>query len=84
MELFCPRCGQAVAPCVSGAYAVCFACTAASKAWVYVALAGQRIAPQGGNPPSALAGPGLEVRRPVDVAALAAWRKSIKPRKRAA
>lgn len=82
MEHFCPRCGQVVTPCVSEVYAVCFACTAASKAFVYVALAGQKIAPAGGvEMPSALAGPGLATRRPVDVAELAAWRKSIKPRR---
>lgn len=81
MDLFCPRCGQPVAATVSGAFAVCYACQAAAKTFVYVALAGQTAAPVDG---AAFAGRALTKRRPVDVAALAAWRKSIQPRKQRA
>ncbi len=81
MDLFCPRCSQPVEPAVSGDYAVCFACQAAAKVFVYVALAGQTAAPVDG---AAFAGRALAKRRPVDVAALTAWRKSIQPRKKRA
>lgn len=81
MDLFCPRCGQPVVATASGAFAVCYACQAAAKTFVYVALAGQDAAPVDG---AAFAGRALTKRRPVDVAALAAWRKSIQPRKKRA
>ena len=81
MDVFCPRCGQPVVLCVSGDYAVCYACTAAAKAFVYVAMAGQSVAPVDG---SVFAGKALTKRVPVDVAGLTAWRKAVRPRKRAA
>jgi hypothetical protein len=70
---------------VSSAYGVCFACTAAAKVFVYAAMDGQTWPPAGGSGlPSILAGTALATRQPVDVAALAAWRKSVKPRARKA
>lgn len=82
MDAFCPRCSNPLVPSVSGAFGICFACMAATKALVYASLLGQTEPPAGID--SVLAGAALTKRVPVDVAELAAWRKSVRPKARKA